>query len=204
MNKLFLSLSFFAALSLAVNAQTPAPVPGTMPYGKIDKADLEMKACDFEKDANAEVLFEKGDVYFDQEFNIILEEHRRIKIFNDNGKDYANIKILYYSINRAESVSDVQAETINLVNGQPEITKLDKKQLFVQNIDKNQSAIVFSFPNVKSGSVIEYKFKKQTLLITRCLPGTFKTKYRFGIANTAPPYPRCSAIKNRTVRGNLM
>jgi len=38
-------------------AQSPQTVPTTQSYGKVDKADLELKACDFEKDANAEILF---------------------------------------------------------------------------------------------------------------------------------------------------
>ncbi|MDB5024116.1 MAG: hypothetical protein JWP78_1871 [Mucilaginibacter sp.] len=45
MNKFF-TLLFLGTLSVTANAQT---VPSTQPFGKIDKADLEMKACDFEK-----------------------------------------------------------------------------------------------------------------------------------------------------------
>jgi hypothetical protein len=56
MNKTFTILLLCLFTSL-LKAQTP---PTTQPYGKIDIADLEMKACDFEKDANAEVLFNKG------------------------------------------------------------------------------------------------------------------------------------------------
>ena len=59
MNKFF-KVIIIAAFSLSVNAQTkPATTPTTQPYGKTDMADLEMKTCDFEKDANAEVLLIK-------------------------------------------------------------------------------------------------------------------------------------------------
>ncbi len=61
MNKFF-TLLLLGACSMTADAQTAAPV--TQPYGKIDQADLELKACDFEKDANAEVLFNKAIVYF--------------------------------------------------------------------------------------------------------------------------------------------
>lgn len=137
------------------NAQTQA-------FGKVDIADLELKACDFEKDANAMVLFDKGDLYFDQQFNIVMERHRRIKIFNDKGKSEANIRIPFYGGNRLESVTDIQVETINETNGKPEITKLEKKLIYTENIDKARTAIVFAFPNVKAGSVIEFKYRWQT------------------------------------------
>ncbi|MGZ3754883.1 MAG: DUF3857 domain-containing protein [Mucilaginibacter sp.] len=162
MNK-FYTFCLVSAFALPAFAQKQAAAPSpTQEYGKINKEDLELKACDFEKDANAEVLFDKASVYYDQDFNIVMERHKRIKIFNDNGKDNANIRIEYYSINRYEDITGVQAETINLNDGKIEITKIDKKQIFTQVIDKQRSALVFSLPNVKAGSVIEFKYRWQT------------------------------------------
>jgi len=153
------SLLLLGMYALTANAQTTAPIPTLQPYGKIDKEDLELKSCDFEKDANAEVLFVKGDVYYDDAFNVTKEYHKRIKIFNDNAKDAANIKIEFYGGNRSESVFSIQAETINLVDGKIEITKLDKKLIYLQHLDKLRDAYVFSMPDVKAGSVIEYQYK---------------------------------------------
>ena len=147
-------------LSVACLGQTVSPLRD---FGKIDMADLEMKQCDFEKDANAMVLFDKGDIYFDDHFNVIMDRHKRIKIFNDKGKDEANIKIHFYGASRAENITDVQVETINENNGKPEITKIDRKLIYTQNIDKYRSVITFTFPNVKAGSVIEYKYRLQNV-----------------------------------------
>jgi hypothetical protein len=158
MNK-FLPLLALCAITFSAKAQqTAAPIPTDQAYGKIDQADLEMKACDFEKDANSEILINKGELYYDQSFNVVMDCHKRIKIFNDNGKDEANIRIPFHSFNRDEYITGIQAETINLADGKQEITKLDKKQIFTQVIDKYTSAIVFSMPNVKPGSIIEYKY----------------------------------------------
>jgi hypothetical protein len=154
MRKAFTLLLLCVAVS-AVNAQT---TPTTQPYGKIDIADLEMKACDFEKSANAEVLFNKSNVYFNNNYDIVTEIHKRVKIFNDNGKDNANVRIEFYGGDRSEYISGIQAQTINLTNGVPEIVKVDKKQIFTETIDRSRTATVFSFPNVKPGSVIEYKY----------------------------------------------
>lgn len=157
MNKIF-TLLLSAMFAVSVNAQTPSVPPTTQAFGKINKEDLEMKVCDFEKDANAEVLFDKGEVYFDSDYNLILNRHIRIKIFNDNGKDEANIKVRYYGGNRSEYISNVQAETINLNNGMIEFTKIDKKLIYTQRVDKLRNDLIFSFPDVKPGSVIEYKY----------------------------------------------
>ena len=155
MNKFFTILSL-CALTLTVKAQQVTSLD--QEFGKINQADLEMKSCDFEKDANAEVLISKGDLYYDQTFNVVLEVHRRIKIFNDNGKTYADIVIPFYGGDRSEFITGLQAETINLVDGKVEITKLDKKQIYIKNIDKVRSEMIFTFPNIKSGSIIDYKY----------------------------------------------
>ena len=155
MNKIF-TIALACALAYTAYGQN---APTIQPYGKVDQADLELKQCDFEKDANAEVLVNKGLVYYGPDLLSITQENfKRIKIFNDNGKSAADIHIKYWSGNRLEFITGIQAETVNLVNGKVEITKLDRKQIFTKAIDKYISEITFTFPNVKAGSVIEYKF----------------------------------------------
>jgi hypothetical protein len=152
-----LTLLIFTAFTLFGKAQTPA-IPASQPFGKIYKADLEMKACDFEKDANAEILFDKGTVYFSDDLSINFDRHVRIKIFNEKAKDEGDIKLMYFAINNIENISNLQAETININNGNIEYIKVDKKTIFRQVIDKTRSQVAFSFPNVQAGSVIEFKY----------------------------------------------
>src|ERR1700749_1940717 len=103
MKKTFMLIGSLIFSSAIAFAQKPV-----QDFGKIDVADLEMKQCDFEKDANAMVLFDKGDAYFDDNFNIVMERHKRIKIFNDNGKGEANIRIEYYSRSNYEFITGLQ------------------------------------------------------------------------------------------------
>lgn len=164
MNKILPLLALCIITFSAKAQQTPPVMPVDQPYGKIDQADLEMKSCDFEKDANAEVLINTGELYYDQSLHIIMDCHKRIKIFNDNGKEAANIHIPFYNMDRIEYITGIQAETINLTDGKVEITKIDKKQIFTQVIDKYLSEIVFTMPNVKPGCIIEYKYSWNTIL----------------------------------------
>ena len=154
MNRISL-IFIFCTTVLTASAQT---TPNVQAFGKVDKADLELKNCDFEKDANAEVLFDKATVFF-SDVEIIYERHVRIKIFNENGKKAGDVHIKYYGGNHNEWVEKLQAQTINNNNGVPEFTKVDKKQIFDKRLDKRRSEISFAFPNLKSGSIIEYQYQ---------------------------------------------
>src|SRR5258707_5241525 len=112
MNKIF-TLFILSGFTLFAKAQTSPSNPTIMPFGVIDTADLRMTSCDFEKDANAMVLFELGLATYKYD-EIIMERHKRIKIFNEKGKDEANIRIEFFGAHRDEIITDVEAETINL------------------------------------------------------------------------------------------
>jgi len=127
-------------------------------FGIIDSADLRLSSCSFEKDANAEVLFDKARVYFSALGALTMERHKRVKIFNEKGKEYGNVKIEYDNMYGVDNILDIQAETINLENGKIVKDKLDPKLIYAQHTDKNKDAIIISFPNIKPGSVIEYKY----------------------------------------------
>jgi hypothetical protein len=145
----------------ALGAHAQTPTYQDQPYGKVDIADLQMTACDFEKDANAEVLLDVGKFYYGEDLRSVIHEyHGRVKIFNANGNDKASIHISFESLNRFESIGSLEAETINLVDGKAEVTKLDKKSFFTTVIDNANSEISFTFPNVKPGSILDYKYKK--------------------------------------------
>jgi len=158
MNKVF-ALLLLGIYAFTGNAQNPVHQDGV--YGKIDIADLQMTSCDFEKDANAEVLFDKGVVTYKYS-TIIMERYKRIKIFNEKGKDEADFRIEFFGVHKDEDIVDLQAETVNLDGGNITYTPVDSKSIYTEIVDKDTKAITFSFPNVKAGSVIEVKYKKTT------------------------------------------
>ena len=62
-NSFFIPL-LMAALCTNVFAQKDIPA-----YGKVDKADLELKECAFDNAAEAMVLFDVGEVYCNLNLN---------------------------------------------------------------------------------------------------------------------------------------
>lgn len=134
-------------------------------FGKIDKADLLLKECEFDKDAEAYTLLNFGDVRYDivaDNFNIVTERRTRIKILKEKGLDEANIKIHFYSKNNYETIKNISGITYNLDNGgNVVITKLEKNSVYIKKINNQVSEVSFTMPAVKVGSVIEYKYVDQ-------------------------------------------
>ena len=67
-------------------------------FGKIDKADLVMSECEFDKGAVAYKLLDYANVRYVQGnvfFKIQTDRRVRIKILKDKGLDNANIKIKF-------------------------------------------------------------------------------------------------------------
>ena len=151
MKKFFMLFSLLFLVKNVVFAQTQS-------YGIIDTADLKMTSCEFEKDANAMVLFDKADVVTGFNSTTMIR-HKRIKIMSDKGKDEANVSLEYYSFRNLEDIYDVEAETINLNKNTVKFTKVEKSLIYKQTIDKTKKKITFSFPNVVVGSIIEYSYK---------------------------------------------
>ena len=52
----FILLSFFLSAQKGKNKDSNIPA-----FGSVEKSELEMKECDFDKNAEAVVLFEKGN-----------------------------------------------------------------------------------------------------------------------------------------------
>ncbi|MEO6549598.1 MAG: DUF3857 domain-containing protein [Ferruginibacter sp.] len=151
---------FLALFAMCLCNKTSAQKDG-LAYGKVDKADLEMKECSFDNAAQAMVMFDVGEVYCNIEGRLStqLERHVRIKILTDKGFDKANIKIRYYSDHNIEDIKNISAETINLdAGGNIVYTKVDKNLIYRKKVNKRYSEVVFTFPEVKKGSIIEYKY----------------------------------------------
>ena len=149
MKRLF-TLAILLFISLTLRGQIRG-------MGNIDTADLKLTTCDFEKDANAMVLFDRAKIVFTM-FGNAMERHRRIKILNDKGKEQGNIKIEYHNLYGVDHIVNIEAQTINLENGKIVITKVDPKLFYPVHIDKNKDYIAFTFPAVKAGSVLEYRY----------------------------------------------
>lgn len=152
-------LILFTVCSLVIFAKTELP-----PYGEIDKADLRLKSCEFDKDAEAYELMSSGDVFYkviDGDFNIVTERRIRIKILTEKGIEKSKIQIRFFSMGNYETIKNITGITYNLDSAGNIVTsQLDKASITIKAIDNQVSEVSFELPGVKVGSVIEYKFTK--------------------------------------------
>lgn len=147
-------------LALCVIAQKNKNKDPNLPaFGTVDKSELEMKQCDFDEKAEAMVLIDDGILEYGGT-DLDFKRRVRIKIFNNKGLDWANVHLQYRSERNEQTISGIEAQTYNLdANGNVVVTKVDKKLVYEKKINKKYSEKVFTFPDVKPGSIIEYKFK---------------------------------------------
>lgn len=155
---------FFAILFISFNSVTEAQ-DNFPSYGKIDIADLQLQDCSFDPGAEAMILLDIGEIEFTYINNIgwvsETKYRTRVKILKEKGTGMGEIKLSYYAKNGREGISNISGISYNLdANGNIEESKLDGGNIYNKAIDKEFSSISFALPNVKKGTVFEYKYKK--------------------------------------------
>jgi Domain of Unknown Function with PDB structure (DUF3857)/Transglutaminase-like superfamily len=160
MKKIFLP-GIFLLLTISLTAQKNKNTDPAIPeFGKVDKADLEMKQCDFDDKAEAMILLDDGQLEYVGGYGAEMKRRLRIKILSDKGLDWANVHLSYRSEKNAQDIDKLEAQTYNLdASGNIVVTKVEKKLVYEKKINKKYTEKTFTFPEVKVGSIIEYKYK---------------------------------------------
>lgn len=133
-------------------------------FGKVSKAELEEKFYPGDSLAEAAYLLRKRSTYYaynkNKGFTVVTEVHNRLKIYTKDGFDKANIYIPYYSLSEnRESVSSVKGYTYSIDNGKIEKEKISKSNIFDEKRNKYYNVKKIAMPNVREGSIIEWKYK---------------------------------------------
>lgn len=154
--KLFITLIFIT--NFAISQETK------MKFGLITQKEIDLVSYDKDKEAEAVILFDIGkSLFIDTDeggYDIEFTRTKRIKILDRSGIEFATVSIPFYvdGYGRTEYIKSIEAFTYNIEHGRLIKTKLDLKTIFEETTDKRWKAKKFVFPNVKVGSIIEYKF----------------------------------------------
>jgi transglutaminase-like putative cysteine protease len=156
--KLPVVLAFFCLPLSTIYSQT-----FSKEYGIIGKDEIELKQYAGDKDAEALVLFDYGKSHFAQQagsFEIVFERTTRIKILSDAGIKWAEVEIPFYQEGDIyERVMDIEACTYNFEDGQLNKTPLNVSNTYDEKLNSFWNVRKFAIPDVKAGSVIEYRYK---------------------------------------------
>ena len=133
--------------------------------GKVTVAELKEKANPKDTTAPAAILFKKGKTFFtftkDKGFSANHVYEFKIKIYKKEGLNWADQKVRFYI--GYENLSEDRLEfsnavTYNLENEAIVKTKLGNQGAFTKKVNKFWDEKIITLPNVKVGSIIEYKY----------------------------------------------
>jgi hypothetical protein len=133
--------------------------------GRVTIAELQEKVNPKDTTAPAAILFKKGRTFFtynrDNGFVANHVYEFKIKIYKKEGLSWADQKVRFYigyeNLNE-DRLEFSDAVTYNLENNKIVKTKLDNQGSFKKKVNKYWNEKMITMPNVKVGSIIEYKY----------------------------------------------
>ncbi|MFZ2285444.1 MAG: DUF3857 and transglutaminase domain-containing protein [Bacteroidales bacterium] len=164
-------------------------------FGEIPREDVAMAEYEPDPSADAVILENHAMVSMrsDEKITVVTDCHVRIKIINADGLDYANVELPYSS---DEKIIGMKAAAYNLEDGTVVQSLVDKKSLYYEKTSRYRNTLRFSVPNVRPGTVIEYRYTlespdyftlytlefQQDIPVRRCnfrveFPGYFEYKF---------------------------
>jgi hypothetical protein len=133
-------------------------------FGKIGKEESDLTSYTPDNSAAAVVLFDIGKSWFsdasDGSFEVIFERSTRIKIFSDAGLKYAEVEIpVYHEGSIYEQVYEIEGNTYNPEGSYMKISTFNAANSHEEKINEFWTVKKFALPDVKVGSIIEYRYK---------------------------------------------
>ena len=155
--------------SLVVSLQISICFSQKVELGNVTIDELNEKQYPKDTTAVAAFLFKRAKTIFeykeDKGFISSTEFSIKLKIYKTEGLKWANFEIPYYiGYNKIddESVEVTKAYTYNIENNKIERDKLKSEGKYNKKINEFWATKVITFPNVKVGSVIEFKYVLKT------------------------------------------
>lgn len=156
-DKLKMLALFFSVFFLSFKVRAQKEVTE---FGVFTPEEINLKQCDFDKDADAVVLLDKATSSYNDYHNLITERRIRFKILKERGIDRGNVHIRYYSDENFESIVGIDAAVLSFDGQKNQVwSKLDRKSVYNKKLNKYYSEVSFALPNIKVGSIIEYKYE---------------------------------------------
>ena len=162
MKKILLFIVLFIA-SAAAFAQAP---DYSRKFGKVTDYELGMTSYARDTSAVAVYLYEDTQVFYtiatsgnSNPFSQTRNYYVKIKVLKPEGVSLADVAIPFHSGATAkESVSGISAVSYNKVDGKTVKMEVKSKDVFTEQVSENTQLRKFSIPEVRVGTVIEYKY----------------------------------------------
>ncbi len=129
-------------------------------YGKISQSELEEKQSSIEPEAPAEIIYKDVFLAIDLHGQLEIQVTERIKVYQkDRAEEFLTYEVpLHKSGSSLEKLSGFRGSTYNLENGKMVEVKIKSDQTFTEEKHKYKNLFKFTFPDVRDGSILEYKY----------------------------------------------
>lgn len=158
--RLYLILLSFLSINVFADSIEP-----NLKWGKPTKEELTMTEYAPDKDADAVVLCQQVNVYYqflNNDFHVFRVVKGRLKVLKPEGKRVADINVpIWTDENNSQNnevITGLKATAFNMKDGKVEKTKMDHSMVFKEQVNKSERLIKFSVPQVQVGTVIEYEY----------------------------------------------
>ena len=136
-------------------------------FGQLGEKDVALSRYVKHPDAEAVVIFDIGEaIFFDAAvgYDIRFTRSRRIKILDQSGVDFAEVAIPIYvdGAGKTEVVKSVIAYSYNNEDGVWKRSTLSPEAVFEERYNDRYRLVKFTLPNVKEGTIIEYRYVLET------------------------------------------
>ncbi|MBP1618357.1 MAG: hypothetical protein H6Q14_2184 [Bacteroidetes bacterium] len=160
--------AFLAFILFAISYLGYAQKNYSTEYGKITQYEMDMKEYPQDPDAEAVVLYDLGEYFFQGDdntgrFMLYMTRKTKIKILKEAGISYATFQIPYYTGDRSwESVYRIDATTYNMEGSNLTKTNLDSKNVYDEKVNDRVRLKKIALSNVRVGSIVEITYTIQT------------------------------------------
>ncbi|WP_420575675.1 DUF3857 domain-containing protein [Ekhidna sp.] len=136
-------------------------------FGKLTEEELKMQHYEKDEEAKAVVLYDKGKSIFykvENGYNIRFTRHKRIKIFDKNESQHAEVSIPFYvdGYGKTEEVKSIRASTYNYEDGKLTQSPLNPSNVYEEQINERWRVKKFTFPDLQDGSILEFQYILET------------------------------------------
>ncbi|MAO08979.1 MAG: transglutaminase [Alteromonas sp.] len=152
-------------------------------FGKVSEEEVKQKEHPSYPEADAAVLYREVRTHFEYSedigFYLITDVFERIKIYNENGFEWATKEVpLYRQSNKyKEELSGLKAYTYVLnEKGKVEDVKLRRDGMFEEDRSEMYKVEKFTMPSLKPGCVIEYEYSVKSPFYSAINPYRFQEK----------------------------
>ena len=135
-------------------------------FGQVSTDELKLNSYPGDTSAPAFVVYDIGEaafIPFDAGFEVLYTRRKRIKILKKQGIYMAELRIPVYSSGKnKDKLISLEAYTYNLTDGGITKVALDQSAIYEQKLSDWYYLKKVAFPDVREGSVIEFRYHVQS------------------------------------------